>query len=84
MVGKYLVNLHLNKTICTYIINIVLEANENITICTYIINIVLEATENSVLEAFGLKRYTSPSFYMCMIECVIVSMFESNVNEVSY
>ena len=30
MLGKYLVNLNHNKTICTYIINIVLEAPENI------------------------------------------------------
>ena len=28
MAGKYLVNLNLNKTICTYIINIALEASE--------------------------------------------------------
>ena len=30
MVGKHLVNLNLNKTICTYIINIAVEAREKI------------------------------------------------------
>ena len=33
-----------------------------------------------VLEAFDSKRYSS-NFYMCVIECVVVSMFEFTVNE---
>ena len=66
MVGKYLVNLHLNKTICTYIIN----------------NYCSKVPKNSVLEAFGLKRYFTKLLHVCnRAECVVASMFEFIVNE---
>ena len=66
MVGKYLANLHLNKTICAYIIN----------------NYCSEAPKNSVLEVFGSKRYFTKLLHMCnRAERVVVSMFEFTVNE---
>ena len=61
MVGKYLTNLHLNKTICAYII-------------------VLKRLKIQYLKC-SAQRGTSPSFYMCIIEYVIVSMFEFTMNE---
>ena len=66
MVGKSLVNLHLNKTICAYVIN----------------NYCSETPKISVLEAFGLKRYFTKLLHVCnQAECVLVSMFEFTVNE---
>ena len=66
MVGKYLANLYLNKTICTYIIN----------------NYCSEVPNNSVLEALGLKKYFTNLLHVCnWAECVVVSMFEFTVNE---
>ena len=66
MVGKYLANLHLNKTICAYIIN----------------NYCSEALTNSVLDAFGSKRVLLlHQAFTCAIECVVVSMFVFTVNE---
>ena len=66
MVGKYLVNLYLNKTICAYIIN----------------NYCSEVPNNSVLEALGSKKYFTKLLHMCnQAECVVVSMFEFTVNE---
>ena len=64
MVGKYLANLQLNKTICAYIIN---------KYCS-------EALKNSVLKPFDLKRYFTKLF-MCVMMCVVVSMFVFTVNE---
>ena len=66
MVGNYLVNLHLNKTICAYIIN----------------NCCSKAPKNSVLEAFGSKRYFTKLLHVCdRAKCVVASMFEFTVNE---
>ena len=66
MVGKYMVNLHLNKTICTYIIN----------------NYCSEAPNNSVPEVFGSKKYFTKLLHVCnRAECVVVSMLEFTVNE---
>ena len=66
MVGKYLANLQLNKTICAYIIN----------------NYCSKAPKNSVLEVFGLKRYFTKLLHVCnRAECVVVSKFEFTVNE---
>ena len=53
MVGKYLVNLHLNKTICAYIIN----------------NYCSEAFKNSVLEVFSSKRYFTKLLQVCNLVC---------------
>ena len=61
VVGKYLANLHLNKTICAYII-------------------VLKRLNIQYLKR-SAQRGTSPSFYTCIIEYVIVSKFEFTVNE---
>ena len=61
MVGKYLANLHLNKTICTYII-------------------VPKHLKTQYLKR-SARKSTSPSFFTCVIECVVVSMFEFTVNE---
>ena len=58
---KNVANLHLNKTICTYII-------------------VLKHLKIQYLKR-SARRGTSPIFYMCVIECVVVSMFEFTVNE---
>ena len=49
MVKKYSVNLYLNKTICTYIIIILL----------------LKHLKNSVLEAIGSKRYSTKLLHEC-------------------
>ena len=66
MVGKYLVNLHPDKTICACIIN----------------NYCSEAPNNSVLEALGSKKYFTKLLHVCnRAECVVVSMFEFTVNE---
>ena len=66
MVGKYLANLHLNKTICAYIIN----------------NYCSKVPNNSVLEAFGSKKYFTQLLHVCnRPECVVVSMFEFTVNK---
>ena len=61
VVGKYLTNLHLNKTICAYII-------------------VLKRLKIQYLKRLA-QRGTSPSFYTCVIESLVVSMFEFTVNE---
>ena len=46
----------------------------------YGINIGLEAPKNLMLEVIGSKR-CSTSFYICVIEYVIVCMFIFTVNE---
>ena len=53
MVGKYLVNLHLNKTICAYTIN----------------NYCSEVFKNSVLEVFSSKRYFTKLLHVCNQVC---------------
>ena len=62
-------NLHLNKTICAYVIN---------SYCS-------KAPNNSLLEAFGSKKYLTvftKLLHVCnQAECVVVSMFEFTVNE---
>ena len=63
VVRKYLANLHLNKTICAYII-------------------VLKCQRIQYLKR-SARRGISPSFYTYVIECVVVSMFELTVNEVT-
>ena len=66
MVGKYLANLHLNKTTCTYIIN----------------NYCSKVPNNSVLEAFSSKKYFTKLLHVCnRAECAVVSMFEFIVNK---
>ena len=62
VVGKYLANLHLNKTIRLYN-------------CS-------KSPKNSVFED-SARRGTSPSFYTYEIECVVVSISEFTVNEVT-
>ena len=63
MVGKYLANLNLNKTVCADIINIVLKRQK--------------IQYSSIQRGVRLK----PSFYMCVIEFVVVRTFEFAVNE---
>ena len=66
ILGKYLANLHLNKTICAYIIN----------------NYCSGTPSNSVLEALGSKSYFIKLLHMCnQAECIVVSMLEFTVNE---
>ena len=66
MVGKYLANLHLNKTIYAYIIN----------------NYCSEVPNNSVLKEVSSKKYFTKLLHMCnQAECVVVSLFEFTVNE---
>ena len=65
MVGKYLANLHLNKTICAYIINYCSKAPNNS---------VLEVLGSK-------KYFTKLLHVCNRAECVVVSMFEFTVNE---
>ena len=68
MVGKYLANLHLNKTIWAYIINIVSKRQK--------------IQYSSVRRGVWLEKVaTSPNFYTCVIESVVVNRFEFTVNE---
>ena len=68
MVGKYLANLNLNKTVCAYIFN----------------NHCSKVPDNSVLEVLGSKKYFTKLLHVCnRAECVVVSMFEFTVNEVT-
>ena len=55
--------------------------NWNKTICTYIINIALGAPEKIQCLKWSAQRGAQLNFYMCVIKCIVVSMFEFTVNK---
>ena len=79
MVGNYLVNLNLNKTICTYIITITVINNEiykHSKIMKSMCNNIAFGAHKILCIKWSAQRGTQTSFYMCVIEHVVVSMFE--------
>ena len=60
-----------------YLVNL----NQNKTTCAYITNIALEVPEKFQCFKKSVLRDTRPHFYMCVIECVVMSMLELTVNE---
>ena len=55
--------------------------NQNKTTCAYITNNAFEVSEKLQCLKQSALRDTQPSFNMCIIECVVVSMLEFTVNE---
>ena len=55
--------------------------NQTKTTFAYITNIALEVHEKLQCLKRSALRDTRPSFYMCIIECVVVSMREFTVNK---
>ena len=53
----------------------------NKTVCAYVINIVLKVHENIQCLKWSALTGARPRFYMCVIKCAVISVFESTINE---
>ena len=74
---EILKKVYLDGMVGKYLVHL----NQNKTTCAYITNIALEVPEKLQCLKRSALRDTRPSFYMCIIKCVVVSMLKFTVNK---